>query len=312
MLIFSATEQCSTLPALFPSHVFRHYSYLSDALPDIVPHLTVSYQWCHWWCNVMSSYRWWGPRVAVDHVIHQGPVLRRSSYRKHLLGYRLLLAHVIWPLAHVMLSKWWRCVSGDPLDTVTMNIIMLFANSDLNQAALLDQTLGAPLHYLAMVCRCHVLLYEVIPLCVVERCIVGITRWRRRYHKILCWLPLVLRGVSWQPLYTAWKRYAKVAAIGSVLYNTCVHCNVIVMKTLLLVMLQCIVAVAAGDILVVPVTARLLGATSWHAVFGSTAEGSGSRYATAASHAAECWCDGQVRCGVHMGTIRPAIVCRSL
>ena len=43
-------------------------------------------------------------------------------------------------------------------------MISFVTNSDLNQAALLDHTLGAPLHYVAMVCRCHVLLNEVIPL----------------------------------------------------------------------------------------------------------------------------------------------------
>ena len=42
VLIFNATQHCSTLPTLFPSHVFRHYSYLNDALPDIVPQLNVS------------------------------------------------------------------------------------------------------------------------------------------------------------------------------------------------------------------------------------------------------------------------------
>ena len=44
---------------------------------------------------------------------------------------------------------------------VTVCNIVLVANSDLNKTALLDQALSAPLHYVAMVCKCYLLLNKV-------------------------------------------------------------------------------------------------------------------------------------------------------
>ncbi len=42
ILVFNAAAQCPTIPPLFPSHVFRHYTYLRDTLPQLIPHIRVS------------------------------------------------------------------------------------------------------------------------------------------------------------------------------------------------------------------------------------------------------------------------------
>lgn len=43
-----------------------------------------------------------------------------------------------------------------------LSSVMLVANSDLNQTASLDKSLSASLHYVAMVCKCYLLLNKVI------------------------------------------------------------------------------------------------------------------------------------------------------
>lgn len=42
ILVFNAAVRCHTIPPLFPQHVFRHYTYLRDTLPDLVPAIRVS------------------------------------------------------------------------------------------------------------------------------------------------------------------------------------------------------------------------------------------------------------------------------
>lgn len=42
ILVFNAAVHCHTIPPLFPQHVFRHYAYLRDTLPDLVPAIRVS------------------------------------------------------------------------------------------------------------------------------------------------------------------------------------------------------------------------------------------------------------------------------
>ena len=39
VLIFNAAKTCSTMPALFSDHTFRHYAYLRDSLSHLVPAL---------------------------------------------------------------------------------------------------------------------------------------------------------------------------------------------------------------------------------------------------------------------------------
>ncbi|KAL5476193.1 hypothetical protein EMCRGX_G026108 [Ephydatia muelleri] len=41
ILVFNAARQCPTIPPLFPRHVFRHYSYLKDTLPALIPTIHV-------------------------------------------------------------------------------------------------------------------------------------------------------------------------------------------------------------------------------------------------------------------------------
>ncbi|XP_065887040.1 integrator complex subunit 4-like isoform X2 [Dysidea avara] len=123
VLIFSATEHCSTLPALFPSHVFRHYDYLSDSLPDIVPRLNAMRSADRRSCDPSSS-------SVTEKFLHK-TLVRISA------------------------------VASSTVSSCDAHQVMEMCISDLNQAALLDHTLGAPLHYVAMVCRCHVLLNEV-------------------------------------------------------------------------------------------------------------------------------------------------------
>ena len=43
ILVLNAAALCPTIPPLLPSHVFRHYTYLRDALPHLIPHIAVSY-----------------------------------------------------------------------------------------------------------------------------------------------------------------------------------------------------------------------------------------------------------------------------
>ena len=42
ILVFNAAVCCHTIPPLFPQHVFRHYTYLRDTLPDLIPAIRVS------------------------------------------------------------------------------------------------------------------------------------------------------------------------------------------------------------------------------------------------------------------------------
>ena len=42
ILVFNAAVGCHTIPPLFPQHVFRHYTYLRDTLPDLIPAIRVS------------------------------------------------------------------------------------------------------------------------------------------------------------------------------------------------------------------------------------------------------------------------------
>ncbi len=42
ILVFNAAASCPVIPPLFPSHVFRHYTYLRDTLPHLIPHIKVT------------------------------------------------------------------------------------------------------------------------------------------------------------------------------------------------------------------------------------------------------------------------------
>jgi len=42
VLIFNAAIDCPTMTPLFPDYLTRHYTYLRDILPDLVPSLKVS------------------------------------------------------------------------------------------------------------------------------------------------------------------------------------------------------------------------------------------------------------------------------
>ena len=42
ILVFNAAQSAPTMCQLFPDHISRHYRYLRDTLPDLVPPLTVS------------------------------------------------------------------------------------------------------------------------------------------------------------------------------------------------------------------------------------------------------------------------------
>jgi len=37
ILVFNAAESCSAMAQLFPEHVIRHYQYLKDSIPELVP-----------------------------------------------------------------------------------------------------------------------------------------------------------------------------------------------------------------------------------------------------------------------------------
>ena len=37
ILVFNAAESCHQMAQLFPEHVIRHYQYLRDSIPDLVP-----------------------------------------------------------------------------------------------------------------------------------------------------------------------------------------------------------------------------------------------------------------------------------
>ena len=39
ILVFNAAVNSPTMIAMFPDHTRRHYSYLRDSQPDLVPHL---------------------------------------------------------------------------------------------------------------------------------------------------------------------------------------------------------------------------------------------------------------------------------
>ena len=41
ILVFNAAVRCPTIAPQFPSHVFRHYTYLRDTLPDLIPGIRV-------------------------------------------------------------------------------------------------------------------------------------------------------------------------------------------------------------------------------------------------------------------------------
>ena len=41
ILVFNATAKSPTMLAMFPDHTNRHYAYLRDSQPDLVPHLDV-------------------------------------------------------------------------------------------------------------------------------------------------------------------------------------------------------------------------------------------------------------------------------
>ena len=41
ILVFNATAKSSTMLAMFPDHTNRHYAYLRDSQPDLVPHLDI-------------------------------------------------------------------------------------------------------------------------------------------------------------------------------------------------------------------------------------------------------------------------------
>ena len=60
----------------------------------------------------------------------------------------------------MMPIKLLRHASGRSLVTI-VTVVVLAAISDLNQTASLDQALSAPLHYVAMVCKCYLLLNKV-------------------------------------------------------------------------------------------------------------------------------------------------------
>ena len=65
-------------------------------------------------------------------------------------------------LDHMMHIKLLRHASGSiSVTMITVCSSVLVAISDLNQTASLDQTLSAPLHYVAMVCKCYLLLNKV-------------------------------------------------------------------------------------------------------------------------------------------------------
>lgn len=54
ILVFNACVGCPTIPALFPFHIHRHYHYLRDMLPDLVPQLQVRNGWSHYQCGMDS------------------------------------------------------------------------------------------------------------------------------------------------------------------------------------------------------------------------------------------------------------------
>ena len=41
ILVFNATAKSPTMLAMFPGHTTRHYGYLRDSQPDLVPHLDI-------------------------------------------------------------------------------------------------------------------------------------------------------------------------------------------------------------------------------------------------------------------------------
>ena len=41
ILVFNATAKSPTMLAMFPDHTNRHYAYLRDSQPDLVPHLDI-------------------------------------------------------------------------------------------------------------------------------------------------------------------------------------------------------------------------------------------------------------------------------
>lgn len=44
ILVFNATVDSPTMISMFPNHTRRHYSYLRDSHPDLVPHLAIEAQ----------------------------------------------------------------------------------------------------------------------------------------------------------------------------------------------------------------------------------------------------------------------------
>lgn len=43
MLVFNSAVECPTVLTMFQDHTWRHYHYLQDSLPDLVPKLKVGH-----------------------------------------------------------------------------------------------------------------------------------------------------------------------------------------------------------------------------------------------------------------------------
>lgn len=41
ILVFNAAQKCPNMLQLFEEHTLRHYSYIRDTMPNLVPHLKV-------------------------------------------------------------------------------------------------------------------------------------------------------------------------------------------------------------------------------------------------------------------------------